>query len=140
VPKGFDQITEDVVRQSEETYRMFRDGDLGFFDRLDPDVEWWMPETVPHGGSHHGEAGVVDLLEGMGELFEDAYPDPEEFIPAGDRLVVLGTWRARARATGNQVEAPFAHLLFFRDGRLLSFRNYIDSARVVQALEASPGT
>jgi ketosteroid isomerase-like protein len=140
VPDGFDQITDDHVRGSEESYGLFRDGDLRFFDGLHPDVEWWMPETIPNGGVHRGEAGVVDFLESMGELFEEAYPDPEEFIPAGDRLIVVGTWRARVKATGEQVEARFAQIHGYRDGKLASFKNYIDSAKIVQALEARPGT
>lgn len=119
---------------------MFREGDLRFFERLDPDIDWWIPETLPDGGSRHGESEVIDFWEAMGELFEGAHPDPEEFIPAGDRLIVLGTWRARVKATGDLVEARFAHVNGYRDGKLVSFRNYIDTAKVLQALEGQPGT
>jgi ketosteroid isomerase-like protein len=136
---GFDEITDEHVGQSEEAYRMFREGDLRFFDRLDPDIDWWIPETIPHGGSRHGEGEVIAFWEAMAELFEEAGPHPEEFIPAGDRLIILGTWRARVKATGDPVEARFAHVNGYRDGKLVSFRNYIDSAKIVQALEAGPG-
>ena len=76
-------------------------------------------------------------LEAIGDLF-DAQPEPEEFLSAGETLIVLGTWRARARVTGILVEVPFAHVLRFRDGKLVYFRNYIDSAQPLKALEESP--
>ena len=140
MPDGFEQITDDHVRASEESYRLFREGDLSFFDRLHPEIEWWIPESMPGGGTRHGEAGVVDFLEAMGELFEQAYSEPEEFIVGRDRLVVLGIWHARVKATGETVHGHFAHVNAYREGKLANFRNFIDSAAIVQALEAPPGT
>lgn len=51
-----------------------------------------------------------------------------------DRLIVLGTWRATARATGARVDVPFAHVLRYRDGKVVYFRNYLDTATALQAL------
>jgi ketosteroid isomerase-like protein len=60
-------------------------------------------------------------------------------VPSGRRqLVVLGTWRARARSTGVRVEVPFAHVQQFRDGKLVYFRNYIDAAKALRSLEEAP--
>jgi ketosteroid isomerase-like protein len=81
---------------------------------------------------------VLEFVDNMGRLWEDAYPEAEEFLPAGDKLVVLGTWRARARSTGVRVEVPFAHVSQYRDGKLVYFRNYIDAAKVLQSLEEAP--
>ena len=134
-----DEVDEDTVRLAEDTYRMFRDGDLEFFGRLDPEIDWHVTDTFRKGGDLHGVSEVIDHLEAINEDFE-GHPEPEEFIPAGDRVLVLGTWRGRARQTGVQVEARFAHLGRWRDGRLVDFSNYIDSAKVLRALEGPRGT
>jgi len=130
-----DRITEDLVARSRDNYRMFRENDPAFVERLDPDIAWHVPDTLPFGGDLHGVMEVFEFFAAMNELFEDAYPEPEEFLAAGDKLVVLGTWRGRARSTGIRVELPFAHVSQFRDGRLVYFRNYIDAAKVLQSVE-----
>jgi ketosteroid isomerase-like protein len=130
-----DPITDEIVRQAEGSYRQFRENDPAFLDQIDEDVEWHVPDTLPGGGALRGQLAVLEFTDGMGRLWEDAYPEPEEFLPAGDTLVVLGTWRARARATGIRVEVPFAHVLRYRDGKLVYFYNYLDAAKALQSLE-----
>jgi ketosteroid isomerase-like protein len=78
---------------------------------------------------------VLAFFETVSGLWEDARPEPDEFLAAADKLVVLGTWRARARSTGVNVELPFAHVQQFRAGKLVYFRNYIDAAEALQSLE-----
>jgi ketosteroid isomerase-like protein len=131
-----DPITDALVERARDVYRMFVEQDPAFLDALDPEVEWHVPETFPGGGgAFHGTWDVLACLEAIGKLF-DARPDPEEFLSAGDTLIVLGTWRARARVTGLLVKVPFAHVQRFGDGKLVYYRNYIDSAQPLKALEA----
>jgi hypothetical protein len=117
---------------------MFQESDPAWVDLLHPEIEWHVPDTLPGGGDLHDPLEVLGFLDTMSGLFEDAYPEPEEFLPAGDKLVVLGTWRARARSTGIRVEVPFAHVSQFRDGKLVYFRNYLDAAKALQSLEEAP--
>jgi uncharacterized protein len=132
---GWDPITEELVEQARANYRLFSDNDPAFLDGIDPDVEWHVPDTLPGGGALHGHLAVLEFLEAMSGLFEDAYPEPEEFLRTDDRLIVLGTWRARARSTGVRVEIPFAHVLGYRNGKLVYLHNYLDAAKALQALE-----
>lgn len=135
LPLGFvDEISDEIMRRVEDSYRLFREGDLSFFEGLDPEIEWKVSDSLPGGGDLRGIDEVIAHLEAVGELFEGAFPEPEEFIRGKDSLMVLGTWRARVKATGAPVEARFAHVGQYRNGRLLRFRNYIDSAKVLQAL------
>jgi uncharacterized protein len=138
VAERLDPVDDTVVDLARQMYRLFREGDLAYFEILDPEIEWHVSESIPGGGHLHGLAEVIGFLEASGELFEGGFPDPEEFISAGDKLVVLGTWRGRARSTGVTVEAPFAHVGEFRDRKLVRFRNYIDSGKILQALGESP--
>ena len=47
----------------------------------------------------------------------------------------LGTWHARAHKTGRTVAVPFAHVYEIRDGKIVYFRNYIDSSEALESLE-----
>ena len=73
-----DPITEEVVRLSRDGYRMFRENDPAFLDRMDPEIEWHVPDTLPGGGDLRGPLEVVEFLDTMSGLWEDAYPEPEE--------------------------------------------------------------
>ncbi len=126
-----EETSEDVVGTVEAFYRKFREGDLTCFDLLDPEVE-----HRTFFGDTQGVDALVGYLEGVNEVFDEPGPDPEEFIQAGSTVVVLGTWRGRVKATGRQVEARFAHIWQCREGRLASCRNYVDSAKLLAALEA----
>jgi ketosteroid isomerase-like protein len=140
VQPAFDPITEELVASARDGYRLFGENDPAFLDAWDPAIEWHVPDTLPGGGALHGPLEVLAFFETVGGLWEDPLPEPEEFLAAGDKLVVLGTWRARARSTGVHVELPFAHVQQFRNGKLVYFRNYIDAAKALESLEGpAPG-
>ena len=64
-------------------------------------------------------------------------PVPEEYLATTDgRVVVLGTYRATARATGREMAAPFAHVLSFDgdSGRISGLVQVTDTAPWAAAL------
>jgi len=60
------------------------------------------------------------VLEGVlmrfGSDWDDFTITPEEWLDAGDRVVVLGTYRGTHKSTGKQVRAQFAHIVSVREG------------------------
>jgi ketosteroid isomerase-like protein len=70
-----DPITEAVVGLSRDGYRMFRENDPAFLELLDPEIEWHVPDTLPGGGDLHGHLEVLEFVDNMGRLWEDAYPE-----------------------------------------------------------------
>src|SRR4051812_32136411 len=111
---------------------MLRDHDVGFVDNFDLALEYHLPQGF--GGDVHGPWALLEVMEAAGGLFEDPRPEPEAFLPSGDTLVVLGTWRGTARSTGASVAAPFAHVQRFRNGKIADMRVYMDSAEVLGPL------
>jgi uncharacterized protein len=57
-----------------------------------------------------------------------------EFLPAGDRVVVLLCFRGRGIETGIPFAAPEAHVWKLAGGKVVAERTYADTATIVQAL------
>ena len=121
---------------------MLREGDPGWAESYDKEVEFCVPEGLPGGGVLHGTFEIMEFLATMREYFEEAYPDPEQFfLLAPDQTIVLGTFYARAAGTGHELRIPFAHHFRSNDeGKIVYFRNYIDSGPVMEVVaEADAG-
>lgn len=135
---ALDPITDELVEQTRDWYRMAKERDPEFVERIDPEVDWYVPDTFAGGGHLHGPWAVLTFMDSVGALWDGVHAEPEEVLPSADALVVVGTWRGTVRATGMLVEVPFAHVLRFRDGRVVYFRNYIDTAKILQAIDEAP--
>jgi ketosteroid isomerase-like protein len=98
----------------------------------DPDFVYRTREEFPGGGSY-GLEGALDRVSALFELFDEIRLEPQEFVEAGERTMVVVRQIARGRASGVVVDAPIAHVWWIHDGRLKELRVY---SRRSQALEA----
>jgi ketosteroid isomerase-like protein len=81
------------------------------------------------GGSIDGAEAMIGFWWALGARYA-VRPEPEEWIACDDgRLLVVGTYRGRERATGHIVEAAFDHLWTARDDRLCALRQLTDTVR-----------
>ena len=98
------------------------------------DFKMILPETVPWGGTRHGRDG----LEAYATIFQDhvegLWADPDDFLEAGELIVVLGRLRGRARATGEEYEVDFAHVWTLSDGVPSRCHSYFDTAPIMAVL------
>ena len=53
---------------------------------------------------------------------------PEEFLDAGDQVVVLGRYQGIAKQSGLPLDVPFVHVWTVREGRVTRFRQFLDTA------------
>ena len=104
-------LSQEDIDYIREGYRLFEDGDPAFLDRFTPDATLVFPETLPKGGTYGSPWEALEFWNTIGELLDGPHPEPEEFIRDGDRLVVLGHFHGRARATGERVAIRFAHVI-----------------------------
>ena len=60
-----------------------------------------------------------------------------EYVAQGDRVVALGRYRFRARATGTSFESPWAMAWTFRDGKPVDCRVFEDTETQASAIRGS---
>jgi uncharacterized protein len=85
-------------------------------------------------GRRQGPEGFLRATEEVLEAFEDYRVEPQEFIEAGEAVVVPVRISGRGRASGAEQEVRVAHLWMLRDGKAIRGDVY---RTVEQALEAA---
>lgn len=118
-----------------EIVRSNYEGPHCLFENLSPDVTWHEMEGFPYGGVYHGPEEIrQNVFQHIDADWEDFSAVPSEFISAGDRVITLGHYQGKCKATGKPLHAAFAHVYRLTDGRITEFRQYADSARLLQAM------
>lgn len=81
--------------------------------------------------------GPAAVAEGvLGPLlaeWSDVTMTPETLLRDGGTVVSLGRFTARHGTSGKSVDAAYAHVWTVRDGRIATFRQYIDTLAVAEA-------
>jgi ketosteroid isomerase-like protein len=120
----------DIARSA---YEAFGRGDLEALKAmLSEDGSWYTSEELPLGGETKGRDAIIGDFAQIPNYWSSFSVDPEEFIDAGEWVVVRGT--QRAGNDGGSFEAPFAHLMKFADGMIVRGEFYSDSAKAAKAL------
>jgi ketosteroid isomerase-like protein len=125
----------DLVRRS---YDAFDSGDMdAVVADMHPEIEWHQAQGLPHGGLYHGIDEVRrNIFDPLDEQWWDEFTaDPEEFLDAGPDVVVVGRYRGTAKGTGKQLDVPFVHIWTVQDNKAIRFRQFLDTAGWVNALE-----
>jgi ketosteroid isomerase-like protein len=65
--------------------------------------------------------------------------EPREYIASGDKVAVLGSYTAIARATGKSMSSEWTMVWKFRDGKLAWFREFTDTHALLESLSARAG-
>jgi len=132
---------DDDVAVIAAVYRAFGRRDLpALLDLFDPDIEWIVPAGAgPLAGVHRGHD---DVLERMFLRLPDdpaqLVADPDEFLAAGDRVIVFGHHRGRSRRDGVSFSIPFVHVWTMRDGYAVRYEPYFDTAAFKTAVFDMP--
>ena len=100
---------------------------------LAPDVRWEVVEGFPYSGVYQGLNGVFDFFTRLFGDFEDWHTEPAEIFEAGDRVIGLGFYSARAKGTGRTFKARFAHVWTVRDGVIVRLQQCADTVQLAKA-------
>jgi ketosteroid isomerase-like protein len=117
---------------AKEAYDAFGRGDLEALKFTD-DVTWSTSDELPLGGETHGREAVISNFSHIPDHWSEFSVTPERFMEDGDTVIVTGTQKAVGKK-GGSFEAPFVHLLEYRDGQACRGEFYGDSAKAQKAL------
>jgi ketosteroid isomerase-like protein len=128
------QANVDAVRRAHEA---FDRGDIGaLLEELDPEVRWESPETLPQGGVWNGHEEVGRFFQTVGETYEELDVQVGELIDAGDHVIDLGSMSGRVRGAGAISDDRYCFIWKLGDGKVVSFTEYQDTAKIAEARRA----
>jgi uncharacterized protein len=97
-------------------YAAFNRGDIAAaVQSLDENIDWSEPTEFPGGGTYHGREGAKQYLTNSRSSVAEVISEPEQFIPAGDRIVVFVYARVRPKNSTSWQEVRLADVYLFRD-------------------------
>lgn len=98
--------------------------------QMDKSIEWREAENFIYADGNP-YVGPQAILEGvfmrLGEEWNGFAVAPEEWLDAGNQVVVLGTYTGTHKSTGKEVRAQFAHIWAVKGQRVLRFQQYTDT-------------
>jgi uncharacterized protein len=119
-------------------YEAFGAGDVPtIIAAFDPQVEWWEAEHHPY-ADRNPYVGPTAILEGVfmriGTEWDGFTVAPDGILDAGETIVSHGHYSGTYKNTGKDVRAQFAHFFSFRDGKIVKFQQYTDTAQFAEAV------
>jgi ketosteroid isomerase-like protein len=121
--------TNQAIAALREAYAAFNRGDMeAAVAALDADVEWIEPTEFPGGGTYRGRDHARQYLAQSRAAWAEVSSEPEQFIPAGKRIVVLVHARVRARGSHEWQDVLLADVYTVRGGKAIEMRAFADRA------------
>jgi ketosteroid isomerase-like protein len=131
---------QENIKVVQDAYAAFGRNDVpGLLNHMTEDIDWHMfgPQELPTGGPRKGKPEVSRFFKEVGETWNFEKFEPRQFIAQGDMVVALGFYSGTAKSNGRTFGSEFAHVFTVRNGKVVKFREYTDTANLVSALSGS---
>jgi uncharacterized protein len=131
-----------VFREDAETlrgaYEAFNEGGVeAFLERLAPEFQLRDRESSPdRAETRYGKQGLKELFDSYMEAFDALRLEPQEFIDAGDQIVVSLHQRVRGKGSGAEVVGNIAHVWTMRGDAPFRLRIFGDKDSALRALQS----
>lgn len=100
-----------------------------------PDFEIDLSRRVFNPAVYRGIDGLARLDDEIRDVWEEFRVVPEQFIDAGDRVVVMEKIRGRGRSSGVEVETrTYATIWTLRDGQVTRVQVGVDPNEALKAV------
>ena len=131
--------TEQRISILRAAYAAFNRGDIdAAIQSLAPDIDWTEPTEFPGGGSYHGRDGAKKYLTNSRASVAEVISEPEQFIPAGDRIVVFVYARVRPKDSTTWQEVRLADVYLFRDLTPIQMHAFANRQQALQWANSNP--
>jgi ketosteroid isomerase-like protein len=124
-------MSQQDVQTVRSAYDAFNRKDIAAVLALyDSKIEWIEAGggRAPAGTFRGPQSVANDVFATVPQNFDDFRAEPEQFIDAGEHVVVVGRFRGKA-LSGATLDAPFVHVNRMRNGKVVAFQNYVDATR-----------
>jgi ketosteroid isomerase-like protein len=119
------QQIEDAISALQQAYASFNRGDINAAVRiLDPGIEWIEPPEFPGGGTYHGVEGAKKYLAQSRASAARVISEPEQFIPAGNRIIVFVHARVLPKGSNTWQDVRLADVYTFQNGQATKMRAF----------------
>jgi ketosteroid isomerase-like protein len=126
----------------QEAYAAFGRGDVAaILERIDDNVVWngvyGTNASVPMSGERRGKAAVGEFFKQVAQHVKFSTFEPKEFVASGDKVVTLGHYTG-STPTGGSFDSDFAMVFTVRNGKVVGFQEFSDSAAINAAYAGAP--
>ncbi len=126
-------MSQEAVAKLRAAYDGFARQDMAaVLAAFDERIEWTVPDVLPFGGVYRGHEGVGGFFAQLPGYFEQLIVEPQEFFDGGEVITV--TIRLRGKGPGGSLDSQSLHLWRMGDGKAASFREYPDTAALLQVI------
>jgi uncharacterized protein len=126
-------MPQDHIETVKALYAGFARGDVPLvMGALDPRIEWREAENFIYAdrNPYVGPQAVLDgVFARIGGEWDGFSATAEAIIGSGDTVISRGRYRGTYKATGNRVDAQFVHVFQVKDGKIVRFQQYTDTAQ-----------
>ncbi len=119
----------------QKAYTAFAQRDIpALVNMMSDDIDWQAivgaSSKVPTSGRRVGHGEVSPFFYDLARAADCERFDPREFIAERDKVVVLGHYAGKAKATGRQFVSDWVMVFTIRDGKVVHFREFADVAAI----------
>ena len=123
----------DIVR---DLYSAFQRGDIDtVMAGMSPDIDWRSvgdPEHWPGFGERQGREAARGYFDVLAEELDFRDFQVHEIDACGDKVIAEGVSKVAFKQGGLPVDAEWAHIYTLKDGKIVRFREFMDTAQVRQ--------
>jgi glutathione S-transferase len=113
------------IEAVKETYAAINRNDVpAAVNAFDPQVEWIEPPDFPTPGTYRGHAEVMAHISRGRNTWAEGACTLEQFMVAGDKIVVFVHARVRLKDHTEWIDGRFADVHTFRGGKVIQIRSF----------------
>ena len=126
----------DLIQTVKDAYAAFGRGDVAaILAMLAPDISWELeaPSEISIAGIRKGPEAVKGFFQAIANDHADPKLEITEYFSSADGVATFGRYKCTLKKTGKRLDSPVAHLFKFRDGKIVRFVDFTDTAAYLEA-------
>ena len=103
---------------------------------VDENISWTEAKGFPYAGTYIGLGNISkNVFSRLGSEWIDYKFTPEDYVASDDKVVAFGTYTGIYKITNKAFSARVAHIWKLKDGKIISFEQFVDSQTVNNAMQ-----